>query len=64
MIDKSLELFDVWIESLKIKPTRKILEHKKDTALMSEFINNKSNNDEDDVEEVIYYYSDEDVEEE
>jgi hypothetical protein len=39
IINKLLELVDIWIEALKIKPANKILEHEKKVAVLSDFIN-------------------------
>jgi hypothetical protein len=39
VINKFTELVEVWIESLKATPSKRILEHEKDTALLREFLN-------------------------
>lgn len=47
IINKFLELIDVWIEALKIKPADKILEHQKKVVVLSEFINPQEYYDDD-----------------
>lgn len=38
VIDKFLELSELWIETLKIKPSIKILNYQKDSQVIKEFI--------------------------
>lgn len=54
IIDKFINAILVWIETLAIKPTKKILNFHKDTTIIREFIN-------DPVEQCdydMYYYED------
>lgn len=38
IIEKFMELIMLWIEILKIKPTERIMKHKKDVTILSEFL--------------------------
>ena len=38
VLDKVCELVELWIESLKVKPQKRILEGNKNTALIREFL--------------------------
>lgn len=48
-INKILEVFDLWIETLKINPSKKLLNYQKDTIILNEFINPQSEYYEDEV---------------
>jgi len=39
IIEKILEVIFLWVETLKIKPTKKIMESQKDTMILRDFLN-------------------------
>lgn len=54
IIDKFTNVVLVWLETLSIKPAKKILNHYKDTAILREFINEP----EEENEYETYYFED------
>lgn len=54
IIDKITNVVLVWLETLSIKPAKKILNHYKDTAILREFINES----EEENEYETYYFDD------
>lgn len=54
IIDKFTNVVLVWLETLSIKPAKKILNHYKDTAILREFINET----EEENEYETYYFDD------
>lgn len=57
--EKILEVIFLWIETLKIKPTKKIMQSQKDTMILREFLSVPKVETDYDVE---YVYGDEDEE--
>ena len=60
VIEKILEVIFLWIETLKIKPSKKIMESQKDTMMLREFLSEPKVDTDYDVE---YIYGDEDDDE-
>lgn len=54
LLNKLLELAELWLESLKVKPQKRILEGNKDTAIIREFLKPT---------QPVYDYDDEDFDE-
>lgn len=48
-INKFLEVFDLWIETLKINSSKKILNYQKDTIILKEFISPQNEYYEDEI---------------
>lgn len=56
LLEKILDVLDIWLEAAKIKPNTRILEHQKNTMFLREFLSESEPIDEDEYE---YMYPDE-----
>lgn len=60
LLEKILDVLDIWLEAAKIKPNTRILEHRKDTMFLREFLSESEPIDEDEYEYIYPEETDED----